>query len=314
MANVLLNPRSWKVKAILAKVETTTGEDAVPTGALNWIEARNVEFTPYEAETVERNIEMPYFGNGGTLPTGKYASLSFQVAIVGPGTPGEAPKVAPLLLACGFAETNNTTEVVYNLVSSELQSVTIYINIDGTLHKMIGVRGTMTLNLTAQQIPLYQFQLQAVYEGPTADAVPSVSKDGWQVEQPVGSATTSGVTIDGVPLAYQEFSVDLSNQVSRLDLPGPQREMGIANRTPTGSITVLAPGLAVFNPFDMADAGETFELQTTQDNRDGYKVQIDAKVRILQPFYAQIEEQVAYQLNLELAPVDGNDELAITYK
>ncbi|MDR1351487.1 MAG: hypothetical protein LBJ59_12075 [Zoogloeaceae bacterium] len=315
MPNVVASPRQWKRKAILIKLESAVGTDSVPTGAANWIEARNVEFTPYEGDTVERNIEMPYFGNGGTLPTGKYASLSFQVAIVGSGATGDAPLVAPLLLACGFVEEVDPDEefVAYSLTSENIASVTAYINIDGALHKMTGVRGTMTMTLSAQQIPLFQFNLQAVYDAPAAAALPAVSKGGWQVEQPVGSATTSGVTIGEVALAYSELSIDLSNQISRLDLPGPQREMSISNRTPTGSITVLAPALGVFNPFALADAGNTLDLTTTQDSRAGYQVQIGAKVRILQPSYAQIEDQVAYALNLELAPVAGNDELKLTY-
>ncbi|MDR2092278.1 MAG: hypothetical protein LBP58_03025 [Azoarcus sp.] len=316
MPNVLAQTRAWKSKAILAKLETETGTDAAPTGALNWIEARNVEFTPYEAETVERNIEMPYFGNGGTLPTGKYATLSFQVAVVGSGTAGTAPKIAPLLRACGFSETvdDENEVVVYKLVSENIPAVTIYINIDGTLHKMVGSRGTMTLTLSAQQIPLYQFNFESIYVAPAAATLPTVVKTGWQVEQPVGSATTLGATLGGVTLAYSEFSVDLANQIARLDLPGPQREISISNRTPTGSITVLAPALTVFNPFALADAGNTLDFSTAQDSREGYQVKVDAKARILQPAYAQIEDMVAYQMNLELSPVAGNDELTITYQ
>ncbi|MDR0701327.1 MAG: hypothetical protein LBF61_02790 [Azoarcus sp.] len=315
MANVLANPRSWKKKAILIKLETTVGEDSVPTGSANWIEARSVEFTPYEAETVERNIEMPYFGNGGTLPTGKYASLSFQVAMVGSGTAGTAPKIAPLLRACGFGEVvdDENDQVIYRLASENLAAVTIYVNIDGVLHKLTGARGTVTITMSAQQIPLYQFQFQSVYAAPAAATLPTVDKTGWQVEQPVGSATTLGATLGGVTLAYSEFSVDLANQIARLDLPGPQREISISNRTPSGSITVLAPALTVFNPFALADAGNTLDFTTTQDSREGFKVKVDAKVRILQPAYAQIDDQAAYQMNLELAPVAGNDELTLTY-
>ena len=313
MPNVLQNPRSWKKKAILVKVETTVGTDAVPTGAANWIEARNVDFTPYDAETVERNIEMPYYGNGGQLVTGKYASLSFEAAIVGGGTAGQTPKIAPLLMACGFAETVESDSVTYNLVSDNFSAVSIYVNIADVLHKLIGARGTVSLTLSAQGIPLYKFDLQAVYVGPVTEDLPTVSKVGWQVEQPVGSATTTGCSIGETVLAYSELSIDLANQTSRLDLPGPQREISISNRTPTGSITVLAPPLSAFDPFALADAGDTVAFNTTQDSRDGYKVQIDAKVRIITPAYAQIEDMVAYQLGLELTPVAGNDELALTY-
>ncbi|MDR2450998.1 MAG: hypothetical protein LBE85_04335 [Candidatus Accumulibacter sp.] len=317
MPNVLANPRNWKTKAILAKLETATGTDAAPTGALNWIEARNVTFTPYDAETVDRNIEMPYLGNGGKLPTGKYASLTFEAAVVGAGAAGASPGISPLLLACGFAETVDDTQgeesVTYNLVSAGFSSITLYVNIDGALHKMIGARGNVTLTLTAQGIPLYKFDMQAVYLGPAAGAVPAVDKSGWQIEQPVGSLTTAGVTIAGTALAWSEFTLDLGNQISRLDLPGPQREITISDRKPTGAITVLAPALDAFDPFALADAGTLIDLSTTQDNRAGYKARIDSKIQIIRPEYAQIEGNVAYRLNFEPMPVAGNDELAITY-
>jgi hypothetical protein len=317
MPNVLTQPRNWKSKAILAKIEATVGTDAAPTGAANWIEARNVSFTPYDAETVDRNIEQPFLGNGGKLPTGKYASLSFEAAVVGAGTAGVRPGIAPLLMACGFAETVDDTEgaesVTYNLVSTAFSALTLYINIDGALHKLIGARGNLTITLTARAIPLYKFDLQAVYLGPTAAALPAVVKTGWQIEQPVGSLTTSGVTLAGTPLAYSELTLDLGNQTTRLDLPGPQREIAITDRKPTGSITVLAPGLAVFDPFALADAGTLIELSTTQDNRAGYKAEIAAKVQIIRPEYAQIDNLVAYKLNFEPMPVAGNDELSITY-
>jgi hypothetical protein len=317
MPNVLANPRSWTKKAVLVKLESTVGTDAVPTGTADWVEARNLEITPYEAETVERNIEMPYYGHGGTLPTGKYVSVQFQVAMVGSGTAGDVPKISPLIRACGFAETVNDDDdpasVVYSPLSENIPAVTIYVGIDGVRHKLVGARGTLTLTMSAQQIPLFQFNFQAVYEGPDAAAQPVVNKAGWQVEQPVGSATTTGVTIGGAQLAYSEFSADLANEIARLDLPGPQREISITNRAPTGSITVLAPGLDVFNPFALVNAGSTLALRTTQDNRDGYKVQVDGKVRLTGLGYAQIDNQVAYTLNLEFTPVAGNDEMTFTY-
>jgi hypothetical protein len=56
MPNLITTPRFWKKKAILAKLEAVVGTDSVPTGAANWIEARNLAITPFDVETAERNI------------------------------------------------------------------------------------------------------------------------------------------------------------------------------------------------------------------------------------------------------------------
>ncbi len=314
MPNVLLQPRFWKKKAILIAPEATPGIDAAPTGAVNWIEARNVSFQPFDAETADRNIEQPYFGNGGKLITGKYATLSFEAALVGSATAGTAPKIAPVLLGCGFAETIDAgVSATYNLVSENIGSVTAYINIDGALHKMVGSRGNATLTLSAKGIPLIKFELQSIYIAPVSGVLPVVDKSGWPIEQPVTGATTSGIEINGVMLAYSTFETNLGNQLARIDLPGPQIEVAITDRKPTGSVIVLAPGLDVFDPFALATAGTPVDIVTTQDNRAGHKVQIDQRVRVIGAEYDQVEGMLAYKLSIEPTPVAGNDELALTY-
>lgn len=315
MANVIAQPRFWKKKAILIKSELAVGTDAVPTGAANWIEARNVSFTPLDAETVDRNIEQPYFGNGGKLITGKYSSLSFEVALVGPGVSGTAPKIAPLLLACAFAETlEPDLSAAYNLVSEAIGAVTAYIVIDGTRHRMVGCRGTCTVSLSAKGIPLLKFDMQSIYTEPDAQPMPVVDKSGWPIEQPVTAATTDGLVLNGVVLAYSTLELSLGNQLARIDLPGPQVEVAITDRQPTMSATVLAPGLGVFNPFALATSGDVIAIGTTHDMREGYHVDLDAQVRVIGVEYEQIEGMAAYKLNLEPTPVAGNDEIALTYR
>lgn len=314
MPNLLANPRSWKKKAILIKSEATVGTDAVPTGLLNWIEARNVNLVPLDAEKVDRNIEVPYYGNGGTLIVGKYAKLSFDAALVGAGAAGTAPKIAPLLLAAGFAETVTAgTSVAYNLVSANIGAVTAYINIDGTRHKMVGARCDVSLSLSAKAIPLLKFNLESVFITPDASPLPTVDRSGWAIEEAVTAANTLAMTLSGVDLAFSQFDFSLGNQLNRINLPGPQVEVAIDDRKPTGSVTVLAPGLAVFDPFAIAEAGTVVDLSTTHGSVAGKKAKVDAKVRLVGVEYDKINQALAYKLTLEPFPVNGNDEFALTY-
>lgn len=314
MPNLLSTPRFWKKKAILIKAETTVGTDAAPTGLLNWIEARNVSLTPFDAATADRNIELPTFGNGGKLIVAQYAKLSFEAALVGPGAAGTAPKIAPALLACALAETLvASTSAAYNLVSSAVGAVSIYINIDGTRHKMVGARGNVSLTIPAKGIPLQKFEFESVFVAPDATAMPTLDTTGWSVEAPVSSANTLPMTINAVPLAFSAFDFALGNQLARIDLPGPQVEVAIVDRKPTCSVTVLAPPLATFDPFALASAGNTLTLTTTHGIVAGKKAKIDAKARIVGVDYDRIDEMLAYKLTLEPTPVAGNDEFALTY-
>lgn len=314
MPNVVAQPRFWKKKAILIKAEVTVGVDAVPTGAADWFEARNVQFQPVDAETTERNIEAPYMGNGGTLVTGRYSTLSFEVALVGPGAAGDAPKIAPLLLAGGMAETLVAdTSAEYSLVSEAIGAVTAYVNIDGVLHKLIGCRTNVNIVLNARGIPMLRFELQSIYTAPAVEATPAVDRAGWQIEQPVTAATTSAIKFGATDLAYSAFELNFGNQLARIDLPGPQVEVAITDRRPTGRVTVLAPALGVFNPFALQESGEVIDIETTQDSRAGFKALIETKSKVIGVEYADIEGMLAYNLTLEPTPVAGNDEIALTY-
>lgn len=314
MANVVAAPRFWKKKAILIKREATVGVDAEPTDAANWVEARNVQFQPVDVETAERNIEVPYMGNGGKLVTGRYSTLTFEVALVGPGTAGMAPKVAPLLLASAMAETVvEDTSATYDLVSENIGSVTAYINIDGVLHRMVGCRSNMSLVMNARGIPVMRFELQSIYTTPAATPMGGVDRAGWPIERPVTAATTSAISVGAVNLAYSAFELNLGNQLARIDLPGPQIEVAITNRQPTGRVTVLAPVLAVFNPFDLLESGEPQAIETTQDNRDGCRVRVASLAKIIGVEYGDIEGMLAYNLTLEPTPLEGNDEISLAY-
>ena len=314
MANLLTTPRFFKKKIVLIKAETAVGADATPTGTANWIEARDITLTPFDVETAERNILQDYFGNSGKLIVGKYAKLSFSAALVGPGVAGTAPKIAPALLACGFAETLTVgTSAAYNLVSGAIGAVTVYINIAGTLHKLIGSRGNVSFSLSANGIPLLKFEFESVFVAPVEATVPTIDRTGWPLEEAVTAAATLAVTINAVPLVFSQLDANLGNQLKRFNLPGPQVEVAIVDRKPTASVTILAPALSVFNPFALAEAGATLSLTTTHGTVAGKKVRIDEKVRIVGADYDAIEDAAAYKLTLEPIPVAGNDELALTY-
>lgn len=312
MAN-LVTPRFWKKKAVLLKSEVTYGTDSTPTGAANWIEARNVNLSPMDPETVERNIDLPYLGSTGKVLVAKWAKLSFEVVMAGSGTAGTAPKWAVAMLGAGFAETVSAgVSAAYNLISTSFGSLTAWINIDGVYHKLVGARGNVKGRLTAKGIPTLMFEIECLYVAPVDAAVPAVTRTGWGYDEGVNSVNTTALTINGVATAFSSLEWDVGNQLSRIDLPGPQKEVSIVDRKPTCSATILAPLLAVFNPFALADAGSIIAISATHGSVAGKKVKNDLNVTISNVEYDQIENMVAYRLTLDPQPVSGNDEITVT--
>ena len=268
-----------------------------------------------QAETAERNIDLPYLGRGGKLQVAQYAQVQFEVALTGPstGAAGDAPAYAHLLQACGFSQTLTAlTDAVYNLASADFKAVSAVINMDGTDHKMIGSRGSVSYQLNAKGIPVMRFQFDAIFVDPAEVVPPAVTTTGWPLEEPVTADNTSPISINGVDLVFSAFSLDLANQLSRINLPGPQKEVAIGDRAPSGSTTVLCPALSVFNPFALAKTGTNVPIQLTHGSAAGKQVQLDANAVITNVDYAEVDKMAAYTLTFEPTPVSGNDEFAHT--
>lgn len=313
MPNLITNTRKWKNKALLIKPEAAYGVDATPTGAANWIEARNLTLEPMDVEKVDSNIDLPFMGNSGSILVGFWTKLSFDVAMAGSGVAGTPPKWGPLMLACGMAETTVvTTSVAYNLVSTNFGSLVAYMNIDGVLHKLLGMRGNAKGKASAKGTPMISLAYDAVYATPVVGVMPTVTRTGWAIEEGVNSANTGPASINGVPLAFSSLEWDLANKIGRIDLPGPQREVTITGRAPSASITVLAPDLAIFNPFTLAETSAVVALSTIHGSTAGRKVKTDMQVRVTGVSYDQVDENAAYKLTLTPVPVVGNDEVALT--
>lgn len=310
--NLVSKPRFWKKKAVLIKPEATYGKDAVPDGMVNWIEARNISLTGYEAETADRNIVMPYMGNGGKIIISRWSKLSFDIALVGSGVAGTAPRWGALMLGALFAQTvTAATSTVFNLVSDDPGSLTAYINIDGTLHAFIGSRGNVKGKIGAKGLPMLSFEFSSLYTAPVVGVMPTIDRAGWAVEEGVNAVNTGHVTVGGVDLAFSELTWDCGNKVTRLDLPG-QREVMLSDRAASADLTVVAPALSVFNPYTLADQAIVMDISNVHGTVAGKKIKTVLKSKIVGVAEVEIEGMAAYKLTLSPEPVDGNDEIVLT--
>lgn len=188
--------RLMRKTVILAKLEATYGADAAPTGAANALVVSNVSINPLNAEYIKRDIIRDYLGASEELPGASYVECGFDVELVGAGTLATAPAWGPLMRSIGFAETITAGQRVdYTPVSGGFESATIYYYDDGVLHKLLGVRGTATLDLTVGQKPTISFKMMGVDGGIAEMPNPTTTLTAWRVPQIVTDENSGDITI-----------------------------------------------------------------------------------------------------------------------
>lgn len=301
---------------LLAAVQTGAGVDAAPTGALNAIRCRSLNWTPMAPETASRNLIRPYFGNGGQITVANYAQVEFEVELSGAGSPGVAPKWGPLLRGCAFSETiTEDTDVQYTPVSGDIEMLTMYYYLDGLLHKMVDARGTVSFDISAKGIPFMRYQFMGAYT-PVTDGSNPANVDYSDFLTPVGvnKANTPQWSIHGYTGCLQSLTVDVANTLVWRALIGCEGAE-ITNRAPAGNVVMELPTIAQLDWANKVISNAEGPLTITHGTVAGNIIQLSApKAQLASPTYSDQDGIAMLNASLVIQPDAGNDELVITVK
>lgn len=310
-------PLLSRKRLILAELETTYGTDPTPTEAANAILVRNVEVTPLEVETVNRELIRPYLGQTDQLLAQERVLINFEVELAGSGAAGTAPAYGPLLQACRTTETVvASTSVTYAPNSDATpKSVTIYFNNDGVLHKATGCRGTFTINCEVGQIPTIAFEMTGIYQTPTDVAISGPTYANQADPLVFKNGNTSSFSVFSYSGAVASLSFELANEIIYRELVGGTKSVDIVNRAPSGECIIEATTVAQKNFFDAATASSTGNLTFAHGTAAGNIVTFTAaQIDLGGPNY---EDQDGVQmLNLPYIAVPtsaGNNEFSLAY-
>jgi len=300
---------------LLAKIEVTYGTDPTPTGAANAILFSDFDLSPMEMKTVDRDNIRPFLGSNEQLPTGLFSKIDFTIEAAGSGALGTAPAWGPLLRACGFAETvTASTKVEYSPVSESFESVTVYFNLDGVLHKLTGARGTVTFDFTRDGRPAMKFSLTGLFNTVTDAAAPTVTLTAWQKPLAVNRTNTPTLTLHGYAGRVHSLTADMANEVIFRELIGAAMgEVLITDRKPVGNILMEAVTVATKDWWTSIKNITTGALQLIHGTVAGNKFQIDApNVQLLNPKYQDQDGIAMLGCSMVYGPSAGNDEIKIT--
>lgn len=304
---------------LLAKIESgSPGTDSLPAQGTDAMLAQVTNPQPVVAEFVDRNIVRPYFGNSGKVQVSSRSEIEIEVELASSGAAGTKPAWSPLMQACAFGETNAPgVSTTYAPASTSLKTCTIYYYLDGLLHKMLGCRGDVTLELSAKAIPMLKFKFTGFYQAPTDTSLPA-SPDYTKFKDPfpVNKLNTPTMTVHGITGAASNFSIQMNNQIVYRNMIAVEA-VDMIERKPSGSVSIEMTSVANKAWHEAVRLGTTGAIQMIHGVGAGNIIQVDApKVQLTDPSYVDIDGVAMLQLGLEFQPngSSGNDEISIVVK
>ena len=179
-------------KVVLAKSEATYGTDATPDGSTNAILTRNLEIDPIEGEELQRELDKGTMGNDPGTLVGQHAVIRCQVEMAGAGAAGDLPAYDPLIRAAGHAQDQDDpttpTEIYYDPIDDDVPSLTMYFHHDKTLYKVVGARGSLTMECGKRQYGYMQFEFMGLIEEYVGGTMPTVDQSAFVKPLPFRAA------------------------------------------------------------------------------------------------------------------------------
>lgn len=311
--------------AILLKIESVYGTDAVPTGAANALLVSNLQINPFSATNVDRANIRPYLGGSEQLAGTRFVTMGFDLELTGSGTVATAPAWAPALMACGFAEVlTATVRADYVPVSTNFSSATIYWYDDGQLHKATGCRGNVIFKLGTGQRPVMSYSFTGLYNTPVPAINPSVTLTGFKTPQVVIDANTGDLTLGGThatgvapviaggtPFPSQGIEIDMGNTINFNELLGGET-VDLTQRDVKGKL--------MFDLTAAQEAAAYTEVELNTLNTIGLQHGTVANQKVLlwlpsvqriNPTKGDMNGKRMVGFDLRAVPVAGNDEIRI---
>ena len=310
-------PLLSRKRLLLAKLETTPGTDPTPVVGSDAILVRNIEVTPLEVETVNRELIRPFLGQADQLLAQQRVLINFEVELAGSGSAGTAPAYGPLLQACRCTETVvSSTSVTYAPNSDATpKSVTIYFNNDGVLHKATGCRGTFTLNAEVGAIPFISFEMTGVFNAPSDVSISAPTYANQAAPLVFKNGNSSSFQVFSYSGAVQSLSFELGNEVIYRELVGGTKSIDVVNRAPSGECVIEATTIATKDFFTAATGSSTGNLTFQHGSTAGNIATFTAaQIDLGGPSYSDQDGIQMLTLPYIATPTSaGNNEFSLVY-
>jgi hypothetical protein len=309
---------------ILAKIETTSGTDASPTGLANALQVSDLSITPLDASNIEMNYIRAYFGNSESLVGTASVKCSFTVSLAGAGDAATAPAWGALMLGCGHSESIGLTtvdRVEYLPATDLLKTLTIYWYDDGVLHKLLGCIGNVKLSAKSGEAPKLTFDFTGLDAGVTdvANVAPTLSA--WKTPTPITKANVTDIQIGctyaagalsgGTAYNSTGLTLDWGNAVSFAPMLTSEQVM-LTDRKMTGALSLDLTAAQEVSMMASIKTNASQSIGFVIGTNTGNKIMLHMPaVQFINPKKEDFNGMRLIGFDMRVLPVSGNDELRI---
>lgn len=198
---------------------------------------------------------------------------------------------------------------------TNMESLTLYLYLDGLLHKMTGARGTFTVEGTGGEYARFNFDFTGNYVDPVDATMPATPT--YETQKP-SMVELANLTVDSVnTFAASSFSLDAGNDVViRDNINNEEAYAGaiITGRSPTASIDPEAELVATHDFFGRMKAGTEMEFEVHVGNTKGNVVQFyGTNVQYRSINYGERNSIRTMDVQMALTTNNSDDELRISF-
>ncbi len=297
---------------LTAIIEDAYGDGKAATAALQVL---NVKVTALSTSKIENTTMKTGFGHDAVLQAGANTQLEFEVALAGSGAAGTAPAFGSYLRACGLAENISVgTSVTYDPASTDLDSLSMFYNMDGEVHQLKGARGDVSISLKALDKPTLKFTFTGIYVPVVASALPTPAWADTAQPVPVANGTTTmGGDLSATPVSNLEMTI--GNTVAYRNLINLE-EVLIKERKSGLKVTFDRPAIATKNWFADVLAGTSTAITINHGKTAGNKFELSAaKIQPTELQLGEAENTNQLDLTARLLSVggSGDDEFSLVF-
>lgn len=196
-------------------------------------------------------------------------------------------------------------------------SASIYFNVDGVRHVLLGARGTPSFDLSAKTIPKIKWKFTGLLGTISDQTLPTADFTGWQTPVTASTANTTDINLLGYNGAVvQKLTFDIANDVKYRQSIGSEW-VRLGDRKPMGSMSIEATTVAEKDWWTMAKDAMTGPFCVKHGQTAGNIVGLTApKVQMTDPKYSDSDGVTMLDFSLEFIPYGaaGNDEIRICCK
>jgi hypothetical protein len=196
-------------------------------------------------------------------------------------------------------------------------SASIYFNVDGVRHVLLGARGTPSFDLSVKAIPKIKWKFTGMLGTITDQTLPTADFTGWQTPVTVSTANTTDINLLGYNGAVvQTLNFDIANTLVYRQLIGSESVL-ITDRKPTGNVSIEAVSVATKDWWTIAKNASTGPFCVKHGQTAGNIVGFTApKAQLADPKYSDSDGVTMMDFSLAFIPygAGGNDEIRICSK